>query len=387
MNTFILEDKAQVFIRNYKGDTTSLAFKGSPFTHITTAELITQIEGFRKSEKKLPCWHKTEGIYFPNKINLEQCSSEITAKYKASLLSGASLADITGGFGVDGFYFSKQFNTFFHFEHDQNLSDIAAHNFKVLEVENAETYCEDGIKAIENRTFDVIYADPARRHASKGKVFFLKDCEPDIVRELDYLMERCQTLLLKTSPMLDISAALADLKFVKDIHIVAVKNEVKELLWVLDKRCKGEIRIITQNFDNSGSQEFSITMQQEASNRYDLPQKYLYEPNAALMKAGNLDVLSNSFGIGKLHQHSHLFTSNELKNFPGRVFQIKEVIPYQKKNMAVFKNTKANVTIRNFPEDVATLRKKWRISDGGDDYLFFTTNMNNERIVLKCQKA
>ncbi|MDC8004165.1 class I SAM-dependent methyltransferase [Aureisphaera galaxeae] len=387
MNPAILQEDVQDFIKSFGGDTTALAFKGSPFPNVPITELIEQIVGYRKAEKKLPNWHHSPGIYYPHKLNLEQCSSETTAKYKASLVKGNSLVDITGGFGVDVYHFASHFEKVYHFEQDERLSAIAKHNFNALGIHNVATECVDGLKGIQDHTFDVIYTDPARRHASKGKVFFLKDCEPDVVSHLDFLLERCDTLLLKTSPMLDITAAIADLKYVKEIHIVAVENDVKELLWIVQKRVEGTINMVTCNFTKEKAQLFECPVGGEYDLSFEMPGKYLYEPNAAIMKSGNFGAVARTYGLGKLHTHSHLYTSEALKDFPGRVFDILEVIPYQKKNMAPFKNTKANVATRNFSENVASLRKKWRIADGGDVYLFFTTNANNERVVLKCKKV
>ncbi|MBX2827630.1 MAG: class I SAM-dependent methyltransferase, partial [Flavobacteriaceae bacterium] len=198
MKPAILQEEVQEFIRDFDGDIATLAFKGSPFPNIPITELLEQIDGYRKTEKKLALWHRTPGIYFPKKINLEQCSSQVTAEYKASLVSGTSLADITGGFGVDVHYFASGIDKVFHFEQDEHLSLIAKHNFKVLEDANVQTQCIDGLKGIADRTFDVIYADPARRHSSKGKVFLLEDCQPDIIGNFDFIFERCHQFLLKT---------------------------------------------------------------------------------------------------------------------------------------------------------------------------------------------
>ncbi len=388
MNHTILQKEVQEFIKTYKGDTPSLAFKGSPFEEITTQELIEQIEGFRKVEKKLSQWHQSPNIYYPKKINLEQCSSEITAQYKASLVSGTTLADITGGFGVDVFYFSFAFKQVDYYEQNESLSQIVEHNMASLGAKNVEVISGDGLEGIRDKAYDVIYTDPARRHKTKGKVFFLSDCEPNVVEHLDFLFDHCQILFIKTSPMLDITAATKELKHVREIHIVAVDNEVKELLWLLDKGYDGKTTVVTQNFSKGVSQHFQLSLDEDFPVSYGAPQKFLYEPNAALMKANNFGTLAHAYGIDKLHQHSHLFTSDAKVDFPGRVFEILEVLPYQKK---VIKNNlqglKAHVTTRNFSENVASLRKKWRITDGGDTYLFFTTNANNERIVLKCRKG
>ncbi len=387
VNTAILKKEIQDFIKRYQGETATLAFKGSPFPDVPVAELIQQIEGFKKVQKKLPSWHHCDGIFYPKKLNLEQTSSEITAQYKSSLVKGNSLVDITGGFGVDAFHFASQFKTVYHIEQDVELSAIAKHNFEQLGATNIITESCNSLEFLEDKEFDIIYADPARRHASKGKVFFLSDCEPNMVSHLDFLLKRCRSLIVKTSPMLDITAAHNELRHVKEIHIIAIDNEVKELLWFIENGYEEGVKIVTQNFTKDTSQQFGFRLHEHFSIEYGLPKKFLYEPNAALMKSGNFGALAHAYGLEKLHQHSHLFTSDEHKNFPGRVFEVLEVIPYQKKNMVIFKNTKANITTRNFPESVATIRKKWRVKDGGDRYLFFTTTKNDSLVMLHCKKV
>ncbi len=387
MNLELLKEEVQGFIRSYHGDIAALALKGSPFDHITVQELIQQIDGFRRTQKKLPTWHHTFQIYYPPKINVEQTSSEITAQYKASLVMGKSLADLTGGFGVDSFYFSKRFETVLHFELNKLLSNITNYNLGILQAEHIECIAKDGLKTIENRKFDVIYVDPARRNAEKGKVFFLKDCEPNVPLHLNYLMERSKTLLLKTSPMLDISVGLSELQYVTEIHVVAVENEVKELLWILKEATVQPVIIKTINFSKNGIQTFSFDANAESNPVVSLPKDYLYEPNAAIMKSGGFGHISEKYELSKLHTNSHLYTNNHPIEFPGRIFKVEKVIPYNKKELRNhLLGTKANITTRNFPGSVNELRKKWKIKDGGDNYLFFTTNLNDEKIVLVCSK-
>lgn len=387
MNTALLHSEVQKFIRNYSEDTAVLAFKGSPFKNITVQELIEQIEGFRKTKKKLPHWHETEEIYFPPKLNIEQTSSELTAQYKASLVSGTTLADITGGLGVDTLYFAKNFTTVAYFELNRELAAIAKHNFDKLGATNINCTVGDGLATILSQPFDTIYVDPARRHSSKGKVFFLKDCEPNVVGSTDAILEHCETLLIKTSPMLDISVGLSELKNVVEIHVVAVENEVKELLWLLQKKSSPAISVKTVNITKTKVESFNFVHGEKALPSYGLPQHYLYEPNATIMKAGAFASISEAFALSKLHINSHLYSSEQLLEFPGRRFSIDQTIPYRKSEMKkhLF-GTKANIATRNFPETVQVLRKKWKIKDGGAVYLFFTTAMNNERIVLICSK-
>ncbi|MEM0516874.1 THUMP-like domain-containing protein [Aequorivita flava] len=387
LNKNLLNKNVQNFIKNFDSDISKLAFAGSSFKNITVQELMQQIESRRKIAKKLPTWFKTDNILYPPKLNLEQTSSEITAKYKASLVGANTLADITGGFGVDSFYFSETCNTVHHFETNKALSSFAAHNFKILNKDNIICKAEDGLQAVLNSTYDVIYADPSRRHDSKGKVFFMKDCLPDIPSNISEILNHCNTFLLKTSPMLDISVGLNELHKVAEIHIVAIENEVKELLWLLNKDSSNTVAIKTINFTKSETENFNFIWNMPAEATYSLPLKYLFEPNAAILKSGAFNFISEKLQLNKLHQNTHLYTSNSLTDFPGRSFLIEKIVPYTKSDMRLALTfNKANITTRNFPQSVETLRKKWKITDGGDIYLFFVTNIEDRKEMLVCRK-
>lgn len=298
------------------------------------------------------------------------------------------LADITGGFGIDSYYFSKNFNTVHHFEKNALLSKISSHNFKILKTNNIQCFSEDGILAIREKKYDVIYADPSRRNKSKKKVFLLNNCKPNIPEIVDQLLINCKTLLIKTSPMLDISIGIDELAYVKEIHIVAVKNEVKELLWLLKPNYKKTITIKTLNFLSQKTQAFDFILGSRSKTIYEHPKKYLFEPNTAILKSGAFDLLSSTYKVSKLQKNSHLFTCEQLVEFPGRRFKIEQVVPYSKKEIRkAITFTKANITTRNFPETVDTLRKKWKIKDGGDVYLFFTTLENLQKVMLICSSV
>lgn len=387
-NKALLNRAVQDFITSYEGDVSKLAFAGSPFENVSVQELMQQIESRRRIEKKLPTWFETPNIIFPPKLNLEQTSSEITARYKASLGSGETIADITGGFGVDSFFFSEKFAAVHHFEIDSVLSGIAEHNFKTLDRPNVHCAADDGLNNALNNKYSVIYADPSRRHDSKGKVFFLHDCQPNIPENISEILNHCGTFLLKTSPMLDLSVGLNELRDVSEIHIVAVENEVKELLWLLRKNSEEPLKLKTINFTKLRKEQFDFDWDESSEATYALPQKYLYEPNAAILKSGAFNLLSEKLELNKLNKNTHLYTSETLKDFPGRSFVIERVIPYTKSEMRSALNfKKANITTRNFPESVATLRKKWKIADGGNVYLFFVTNSEDDRVMLICSKV
>lgn len=389
LENFLLHPDIQRFIVSSSGkDTTALALMKNPFPDADWKEILNQIAARSKAAAKLPTWYKTPGIIWPSKISVEQTSSEITAGYKSNLVSGNSLIDLTGGFGVDDFYFARRMQSVTHCEISADLSAIARHNFERLEANNIECLAGNGIEILQTTEskFDWIYIDPSRRHDAKGKVFMLGDCLPDVPGHLDLLFTFTDNIMIKVSPLLDITAGLSELKNVKAIHVVAVKNEVKELLWVLEKDYLGTIAVNTVDISAAGARSFSFAYGCQPNAFYAMPSGYLYEPNAAIMKSGGFDAVTARYNIAKLHRHSHLYTSeNVVDDFPGRTFKIEAVLPYTKPEMKKLA-AKANITVRNFPENVESLRKKWKIADGGDQYYFFTTNMTNEKIILICAK-
>lgn len=388
MNKEVLTTQIQEFIKDFKGDTSRLAFSGSPFNNISVQELIQQIEGRQKANKKLDYLLVTDGIYFPPKINLEQTSSQQTASYKSTLIENDTLADLTGGLGIDTYHFSLKATNVDYFELNKNLAEIAAHNFSKLDANNISVVNGSGLELLNTvHKYSTIYIDPSRRTESKQKVFFLNDCEPNVPEHIESLLDACSLLMIKTSPMLDIQVGLNELKDVFEIHVVALNNEVKELLWLCKKNTLDSVNIKTINLKSTTNQTFDFKLSAPQDTTYSLPLTYLYEPNAAILKAGGFSHITSQLSVLKLQQHAHLFTSEILIEFPGRRFKIEEVIPYSKKEIkAKIAGMKANVTTRNFPETVAILRKKWKLKDGGNIYLFFTTLLDNSRAVIKCSK-
>ena len=386
----LLQPEIQDFInKNLNEDTSKLAFKKNPFPEVNYSVLINQIIAKKKAKDKLPTWFSNENIIYPEKISIEQTSSETTAKYKASLVSGEKLIDCTGGFGIDDYYFSKQFKTVIHCELNADLSKIVKHNFEVLKANNIECYQGDSTQILEqlNQKFDCIYIDPSRRNDAKGKVFMLADCLPNVVDLQDFYYQFTDTILIKTAPILDLHAGLLELKNVAEIHIVAVENEVKELLWKIEKNFNKAPEIIAVNIEKEKQTITKIESSKSYSARYSLPKKYLYEPNASLMKSGGFESVSELFTVEKLHQHSHLYTSDEIIDFPGRKFQIDAIVPFQKKEISQhIQGKKMNVSTRNFPIKPEEIKKKYKITDGGTIFAFFTTNINNEKIILLCTK-
>ena len=389
MNFSIVDSEIQDFInRNIGTDVSKLALQKNPFPEFNWTEILNQIVSKTKAKDKLPTWFSTSEIIYPSKISVEQTSSEKTAFYKSTLVSGESLIDLTGGFGVDDYYFSKQIKKVVHCEINAALSEIVKHNFEKLKVGNIECFTGDSLDVLQNLNtkFDWIYIDPSRRNDAKGKVFMLKDCLPNVPELLDLYFSYSENILIKTAPILDISAGLSELKNVKTVHIIAVDNEVKELLWEIHKSYNGSISIKTINLSKQ-TEIFDFVLDENTNPTFDLPKKYLYEPNSAIMKSGGFDTICNHYSVDKLHQHSHLYTSDEQIPFSGRVFAIEKTLQYNKASMKEFlENKKFNITTRNFPETVEAIRKKWKIRDGGNEYCFFTTDMNNDKIVLICTK-
>ena len=391
MKSAILNSDIQDFI-NSKIDIaiSKFAFEKNPFPDVLWADILNQIFCKSRAKTKLPNFFGCKNIVYPSKVSMEQTSSEKTASYKAQIISGNSLIDLTGGFGVDDFYFAKRFKFVFYCEKNFDLYAIVKHNFEQLDVTNINCFFGDSFDILKqiDQKFDWIYIDPSRRNDQKGRVFLLDDCEPNIPKNIDFYFENAANILIKTAPLLDISAGIRELNYVKEIHVVAIENEVKELLWILETNHDGNIKIKTVNFLRDKIQEFEFDLNNKKQfSNFGLPQKYLYEPNAAIMKSGGFDAISEQFELLKLHQNTHLYTSDFLIKFPGRIFEILENLDYNKPNIEKhLKNKQANITTRNFAETVAKIRDKWKIKDGGNDYCFFTTNVNNKTIILICKK-
>lgn len=385
-----MNPEIQLFItENIGNDITKMALQKCPFPAVNWIEILNQIATKTKAQDKLPTFFATKNIVYPSKISVEQTSSEQTAKYKANIISGEILIDLTGGFGVDDLFFSKKFKTVVHCEINEELSAIAKHNFKQLQAINVDCMVGDSTKilAILNQKFDWIYIDPSRRNDAKGKVFMLKDCLPNVPENLNFYFKYANKILVKTSPLLDITAGLDELKNVKCIHIVAVDNEVKELLWEIEKNYSDNILINCINISKSNSNFVCSFNDNSYTPNFVLPKKYLFEPNAAIMKSGAFNQVAQQFGIDKLNPNSHLYTGNEIINFPGRVFVVIDCFKYHKTTMKTkLAGTKANITVRNFSERVADIKKKWNIKDGGNKYCFFTTDCNQQNIVIICDQ-
>lgn len=385
MNYHILKAEAQDFItKHLNDDVHKIALSKSSISGINAKELANQIAAKKKSQRKLPTWFNTPLVYFPNVLSIEQTSSEVTAAYKAKLTVGSTLIDVTAGFGVDSYYFSKTMKSTVHCEINEELLQIAAYNAGILGQKNTEFENIDGLTFLrENDThFDTIYIDPVRRGAT-GKVFMLRDCSPNVVDNADLLLEKSNRVIVKTAPMLDITAGLNELKNVSEVHIVSVRNEVKELLWILEKGNHPSVKIIavtindqlkTFSFDKDEEQEL-ILLDSE-------PNKFLYEPDAALLKSGAFNLIAKRYGLKKLHSQTQLYASDVINPvFPGRIFQINRIIsPGElKKERQLF----GNVIVRNYRDTPENLIKKYKIKSDDKRFLIFTETKQSGFVILE----
>lgn len=393
MNPLILDSDVQTFINNHlSSDTVRILLGKSPFKNVSTRELVEQIESKKRCQKKLPLWYATPRIYYPPKLSIEQASSQITAKYKAQLIKGERVLDVTGGFGIDSYYFSLRAQRIVHCEINEVLSNIVQHNAQILHSKNLFFHLGDGMTYLQNsdEQFDTIYIDPSRR-VNTHKVFRITDCEPDLKTNFDLLTKKHARIIIKTSPLLDIKSGLTDLKNVREIHIISVKNDCKELLWIIDPDfpCNDPLICCAAIHDQEHTDSYHFKLSEEKKAPSPIPSKplnFIYEPDVSLLKAGCFKLITQKFNLFKLHQHTHLYTSETLNtDFIGRIFKLKNYWDY--KTFISKKPIKyANIISRNFPLSVKELKKKHQLEDGEDSYLFFTTICQNQLIVLNCER-
>ncbi len=383
----------QAFIQAHeKEDVHALALR---FKREDMPFLLSQIAGRQTAQKKIPSWYRNRGLLYPQHLSLEQASSEVTARYKASLVEGGALfADLTGGLGVDFSFLAPLFGRALYVERDGSLCRLAEHNFAALGLHHAEVHqMESEAFLLQLRRADLIYLDPARRDEGGRKVFRIDECSPDLSQLSGMLMERAERVMVKYSPMLDITLAVKTLPHVAEVHVVSVENECRELLFLLLPSTESTGPLVhAVNLRKDGVRELltftPLEEEQEASYSV-VPDRYLYEPNAAILKAGAFNVTAHRYGLQKLHKHSHLYTSERLENaFPGRIFRVEEWFPSNKKQIRRFAAAvpKTNITVRNYPLSVAEIRKRSGLKEGGDHYLFATTLADGEKVWISCKK-
>lgn len=356
---------------------------------------ISQIEARQKAKLKLPMWYSIPHLLFPPAVSVEQSSSELTAHYKASLVDGQCMIDATGGMGIDTFYFAKHCQKVTYVEQNEALVECARHNFDVLKANNIDCIHANSLDFLGQlaHKVDWLYLDPARRATDNHRVFELQDCTPDVVTHLLLLQSVAKRVLIKVSPLLDIKQTLDILPTITKVHVVAVDNECKELLLELHgtDAPAAHCLVRTINFKNDGSQqifEFEWKNEANAAVTFLPPQRYVYEPNVAVLKAGAFKLVANNYQLAKIAPHSHLYTSEALQEgFPGRIFEVKAIIKIDRKVlMAYLPEGKANLTLRNFPTTTDELRKKLKLKEGGDVYLLATTLSNGDKRLLVCKK-
>lgn len=393
----------QDFIIEYAcADTTRLRLKNIE-ANFDVSWAILQIEARKKLQNKLPSWLSHLDVVFPSILSAEQCSSELTAQYKQRLVQPGSLLDLTGGLGVDSFYFAQKVSQVIYVERFDEYCRAAKVNFKALNAGNITVVQDDCVHFLQNndRLFDTIYIDPARRGSGNKRVFALDECEPNVLEIIPLLTRYSKRLIIKVSPMADLSALQSLLPGIVEIHVVSVKNECKELLLVIDTEydeAKGNnkpVTVLCAAIDSpKDSSIFSFKIDQEKqlphSASCNLIKDFLYEPNSSILKAGAYKTVANAYDVVKLHKNSHLYTSERyVEDFPGRKFKVIETIPFNSKGIKQVEKEypQLNLSTRNFPLTTAELKKRLKNKDGGDFYLFATTLSTDQKILIVCQKA
>lgn len=386
-----MNETEQSFFKQYEHESITTLILKQKFTP-REKEILQQIAFRQRIRNKLPTFYNHTAIHYPSQLSLEQSSSEKTAQFKASLVNGNTFIDLTAGMGVDSYYFSKKFNQGILVEQNIELANNTCYNLiELLKCKNLQLEIGKQAKTVLkdlNEVVDLIYIDPARRNNSGGKVFKLNECEPDILELLPDLKSKSKKILIKTSPLLDITQSCNELKNVKNVYAVVSEYECKELLFEIEPTEQEPYQLIAVNLDENYTLAFSSQQESESEVVYSMPLKYLYEPDAGILKLGLFKSVAKKFGLNKLQQHSHLYTSLELiENFPGRIFKIQQTIKVDKKELAYYVPTlKANLTIRNFPQSVAELRKKLQLKEGGEVYIFATTLLDEKKVLILCEK-
>ena len=400
------------FIREHADeDVRLLALQARKNPEVDITYALEQIAGRQKAKMKLPSWAKVDGLVYPPHISMEQCSSELTAKYKAEVVTQGSgtavtsapshrcqtlsddhFVDLTGGFGVDFSFIAKKFKHAIYVERQNHLCAITSGNFRLLGLDNAEVVNADGIEYLHQMdNVDLIFIDPARRDDHGGRTYGIADCTPNVLEVMEELMQKTGMLLLKLSPMLDWRKALKDIGGASEVHIVSVDNECKELL-IMVKHDVQPIKVVCVNLLSNGEREvfeFIASDSERAQKCLTSLRPFLYEPNASIMKAGCFDEIQTKFPVAQLDNNSHLFVSDhEIPDFPGRQFEILRSTSMNKRELkdALADIDKANIAVRNFPLSVAELRKKLKLNDGGDVFIFATTVAKEGHQLFICRK-
>ena len=389
-------DETSRFISEHSdADVRDLALHPGKTDGVDLAFALTQIEGRQIARRKLPSFAQVEGVVYPPHISMEQCSSERTAVYKSSLVQGGVLADLTGGFGIDCSFLARRFDAAIYVEHNDHLCRVAKHNFNVLGLNHIEVRCDDAASFLSVMpSVDCVYLDPARRDSYGRKTVSVPDCEPDVSTLQNVLFEHSPLVLIKYSPMLDLSQALQSLRNVTEVDVVAVDNECKELLFRMERESSAlDMKIVCVNLKKVETESFSFYKKEEDAAPCVLADsvgRYLYEPNVSILKGGVYRLLTQRFPVGKLDVNTHLYTADVfVPDFPGRIFEVETSFQMNKAELkrGLSGLKMANVTVRNFPQTVAQIRDRLKLKEGGDVYLFAATVKGDRRLLIRCKKA
>ena len=372
-------NKIRVFVAKYKdADLHSLLLKKSPFPEVSMQELVQQIKGRKVAEKKFPFLNQ-ENIIFPPNLNLEQASSQDTADFKKQFFKGKKFVDLTCGFGIDAYFLSQNFEEITLIEQNTELLDIVKHNWEVLgrKANFINQKLEDFLKNNKEK-FDLIYLDPARRDNHNRKVFLLEDLSPNIIEIQEQLSDISTEILIKLSPLIDIQHLVSSLQNIYKIWIIAVKNEVKEVLVYL-KKTENRPEISCINLQSTEPEfHFNLDDEKNCQSEFSIPKKYIYIPNNSVLKSGAFNLVSEKFGLKKLHQNTHIYTSEEkIEHFPGRIFETEEI-----NSKAIKKGEQFNIITKNFPLKPEEIKKKYKIKDGGNQYLIAVKSLSGNHFLV-----
>ena len=405
----LINEKTWNYIRQHADeDVRKLALQGVKDAEVDLQMALQQIAGRQTARRKLPSWVAVEGIVYPPHLNMEQCSSELTARYKAKIAGkGNRMVDLTGGFGVDFYWISQGFQHRYYVEQNEQLCAISSENFRLLGLDCSVCCCDTATYLTDMPHVSLAFLDPARRNEHGGRTYSIEDCTPNVLELLPLLIEKADRVMLKLSPMLDWRKAVDDIQKpiangqkpianVHEVHIVSVDNECKELLLLLDKG-HADLRMVCVNFSKDAEQLFETSYGAPSHPLTSSPPHlltsspfhFIYEPNASIMKAGCFEEVAQRFPVQQISQNSHLFLSSvEIDDFPGRRFQISSISSMNKQELrtALKEIVRANISVRNFPLSVDQLRKKLKLKDGGNTYIFATTTTDRAHRLFICRK-
>jgi hypothetical protein len=393
----ITNPDVQQFIRAHEhDDETKLVLKHSSILGLPAAVIAQQIVGRRKVKDKIPVYYQAENIIYPPSLNLEQSSSEATARYKIDILKMLAVpnthaVDLTGGFGVDSFFLSQYFKAVTYVEPNGDLLDIARHNHAALSAHNITYHNQTAEQYIQSSQAkaDLVFIDPSRRSAKNQRLFRLDNSVPNIVALRENVFTHAPLLVTKASPLLDISVGVQELRNTKHIFVVSVNNECRELLFLCNgpESASPQIHATDIKKENTETMTFNVNDEQKAIVKYSGPRRYLYEPNTSILKAGAFKLIAERFDLPKLHVSTHLYTSDSLvENFPGRIFEVEAHLKSDLKTVqAHFERQHANVLVRNYPLSPEDVKSKFKLRDGGEHYLICFSGVE-QKYLTKCRR-